>query len=147
MIITIKTISSLLFIVKIVNNFSNDGQRIFDAVTFLPLVIMGPLVLVGGLAYLLWLIGPWSLLGLAVFVVFDIIQYCLGKTMVRYRKLAIEKSNRRVLTYNIALILPFALIELSYLLKVKYITEIIQCIKTIKMNAWEYPFIDKVCGK
>lgn len=27
--------------------FANDGQRLFDAVTFAPLVIIGPLVLVG----------------------------------------------------------------------------------------------------
>ena len=59
---------------EIVNIVANDGQRIFDAVTFAPLVLMGPLVIVGGIIYLLRVIGPWSLLGLAVFVVFDILQ-------------------------------------------------------------------------
>uniref|UniRef100_A0A915E312 ABC transmembrane type-1 domain-containing protein n=1 Tax=Ditylenchus dipsaci TaxID=166011 RepID=A0A915E312_9BILA len=38
---------------EIVNIYANDGQRIFDAVTFAPLVLVGPFVLVGGLIYLL----------------------------------------------------------------------------------------------
>jgi ATP-binding cassette, subfamily C (CFTR/MRP), member 5 len=59
---------------KVVNMFANDGQRIFDAVTFAPLVLVGPFVLIGGLIYLLRVIGPLSLLGVAVFFVFDIIQ-------------------------------------------------------------------------
>lgn len=42
---------------EIVNMFANDGQRIFDAVTFAPLVIVGPFVLIGGLVYLLRVIG------------------------------------------------------------------------------------------
>lgn len=54
--------------------FGNDGQRIFDAVTFAPLVLMGPLVLVAGLVYLLVTIGPWSLLGVLVFALFDVFQ-------------------------------------------------------------------------
>ncbi|KJH46653.1 ABC transporter, ATP-binding protein, partial [Dictyocaulus viviparus] len=32
---------------EIVNMFANDGQRLFDAVTFAPLVIIGPFVLIG----------------------------------------------------------------------------------------------------
>lgn len=56
------------------NILANDGQRIFDAVTFAPLVLMGPMVIFGGVVYLLKVIGPWSLLGLAVFVIFDILQ-------------------------------------------------------------------------
>lgn len=54
--------------------FANDGQRLFDAVTFAPLVLVGPLVLIGGIAYLLAVIGPWSLLGILIFFIFDVIQ-------------------------------------------------------------------------
>jgi hypothetical protein len=57
-----------------VNILANDGQRLFDAVTFAPLVLMGPFVIVGGVIYLLKVIGVWSLLGLAVFIVFDVLQ-------------------------------------------------------------------------
>ena len=54
--------------------YANDGQRLFDAITFAPLVITGPFVLIGGIIYLLHLIGPWSLLGLLVYFVFDCFQ-------------------------------------------------------------------------
>lgn len=128
--------------------FANDGQRIFDAITFAPLVrcwdfvrcflplsalyhssfsliifdrslflsiflfsfstfiflsdlcpfqvIVGPLVLVGGVVYLLFVIGAWSFLGIFIFFLFDVIQYGLGKTMVRCRNAAIQKTENRV---------------------------------------------------
>nr|CAD2160521.1 unnamed protein product [Meloidogyne enterolobii] len=53
---------------EVINIFANEGQRIFDAVTFAPLVIIGPFVLIGGLIYLLRVIGPLSLLGVGVFL-------------------------------------------------------------------------------
>lgn len=64
--------------------YANDGQRIFDAVTFAPLVLMGPLVLIGGIIYLLRVIGPWSLLGLAVFLVFDVLQVYYGLRLLNH---------------------------------------------------------------
>ena len=81
---------------EIVNLFANDGQRIFDAVTFAPLVIVGPFVLVGGLIYLLRVIGKLSLLGILVFFVFDVVQAVLGIVMVRCRNSAIEKTEKRM---------------------------------------------------
>lgn len=56
------------------NIFANDGQRLLDAISFAPLVLVGPLVLIGGIIYLLIVIGPWSLLGILIFLVFDAIQ-------------------------------------------------------------------------
>ncbi|KAH7719900.1 CBN-MRP-5 protein [Aphelenchoides avenae] len=107
---------------EIVNICANDGQRIFDAVTFAPLVLIGPLVIVGGLIYLLRVIGPWSLLGVAVFFVFDLLQAILGITMVKCRNLAIAKTEKRMTLMG----------------------EIIRCIRTIKMNAWEDLFAERV---
>lgn len=107
---------------EIVNMFANDGQRLFDAVTFAPLVIIGPLVLVGGVAYLLTVVGRWSLLGITVFFIFDVIQYGLGKTMVRYRNNAIEKTEKRI----------------------SLMGEIIRCIRIIKINCLEESFSKKI---
>lgn len=59
---------------EVVNIYANDGQRIFDAVTFAPLVLVGPFVLVGGMFYLLKVIGLPSLLGILVFLFFDAFQ-------------------------------------------------------------------------
>ncbi|CAB3400010.1 unnamed protein product [Caenorhabditis bovis] len=106
----------------VINIFANDGQRLFDAITFAPLVIVGPLVLIGGVGYLLAVIGRWSLLGISVFFFFDAIQYALGKTMVNCRNLAIEKTEKRI----------------------SLMGEIIRFIRVIKVNGWEDVFSKKV---
>ncbi|EYC42852.1 hypothetical protein Y032_0515g2785 [Ancylostoma ceylanicum] len=107
---------------EFVNMFANDGQRLFDAVTFAPLVIVGPLVLVGGIGYLLAVVGRWSLLGILVFLIFDVIQYGLGKTMVRCRNNAIEKTEKRI----------------------SLMGEIIRCIRIIKINCMEESFSKRI---
>ncbi|GMT32386.1 hypothetical protein PFISCL1PPCAC_23683, partial [Pristionchus fissidentatus] len=107
---------------EIVNMFANDGQRIFDAITFAPLVIIGPLVLIGGIAYLMVVIGAWALVGILVFFLFDVIQYGLGKTMVRCRNEAIKKTEKRL----------------------SLMGELIRCIRVIKMNGWEKAFLNRV---
>ncbi|VDD93650.1 unnamed protein product [Enterobius vermicularis] len=103
---------------EIVNVFANDSQRIFDAVTFVPLVLMGPLVIVGGIIYLIALIGIWSFLGFLVFFVFDVFQFILGKTMIKFRSSAIQKTEKRVSVTG----------------------EIVRCIRAIKVNCWEDSF-------
>ncbi|VDM53800.1 unnamed protein product [Angiostrongylus costaricensis] len=107
---------------EIVNMFANDGQRLFDAVTFAPLVIVGPFVLIGGIGYLLAVIGRWSLLGILVFFIFDVIQYGLGKTMVRCRNNAIEKTEKRI----------------------GLMGEIIRSIRIVKINCLEENFSKKI---
>ncbi|VDM45337.1 unnamed protein product, partial [Toxocara canis] len=107
---------------EIVNVYANDAQRLFDAVTFAPLVLVGPLVLIGGIIHLLFVIGPWSLLGIFTFLLFDVLQFALGKTMVRFRASAISKTEKRI----------------------SLMGEIIRCIRVIKMNAWEETFINKI---
>ncbi|CEF69745.1 Canalicular multispecific organic anion transporter 1 [Strongyloides ratti] len=107
---------------EIVNIYANDGQRIFDAVTFAPLVLIGPTVLFGGMAYLWYKVGWLSLLGIFVFLLCDALQAVLGITMVRFRALAIKTTEKRMSVMG----------------------EIIRCIRVIKMNAWEDLFIDKI---
>ncbi|KAI6210597.1 ABC transporter, ATP-binding protein [Aphelenchoides besseyi] len=107
---------------EIVNICANDGQRLFDAVTFAPLVLMGPFVIVGGVIYLLKVIGPWSLLGLLVFVIFDILQVFLGITLVRCRRLAIKNTEDRL----------------------HLMGEVLRNIRLIKVNCWEDLFMQKV---
>ncbi|VDK64298.1 unnamed protein product [Anisakis simplex] len=111
-------------LINIVNVYANDAQRLFDAVTFTPLVLVGPLVLIGGIIYLLCIIGPWSLLGILTFLLFDVFQFALGKTMVRFRASAIKKTERRI----------------------NLMGEIIRCIRVIKMNCWEETFTEKIEG-
>lgn len=104
------------------NVCANDGQRLFDAITFAPLVLVGPFVLVGGLIYLLKVIGWPSLSGILIFFIFDVVQAILGITMVKFRNRAINKTEKRM----------------------NLMGEIIRSIRTIKMNSWEDIFIKKV---
>jgi hypothetical protein len=39
-------------------------------VLFGPMIIGGPVVTVFGVFYILWLLGPWALLGMATFLLF-----------------------------------------------------------------------------
>ncbi|CAD5234455.1 unnamed protein product [Bursaphelenchus xylophilus] len=107
---------------EVVNVFANDGQRIFDAVTFAPLVLMGPFVIIGGIVYLIKVIGVLSLIGLSVFLIFDVIQVFLGITLVRCRNQAIQKTEKRM----------------------NLMGEILKNIRLIKMNGWEDVFLQKV---
>uniref|UniRef100_A0A7E4VUH3 Multidrug resistance-associated protein 5 n=1 Tax=Panagrellus redivivus TaxID=6233 RepID=A0A7E4VUH3_PANRE len=107
---------------EIVNVCANDGQRLFDAVTFAPLVLIGPFVLVGGLGFLLKVIGWPSIAGILVFIVFDVIQAALGITMVRFRKRAIAKTEARM----------------------NLMGEVIRSVRIIKMNAWENLFVNRI---
>lgn len=55
---------------QLVNMCSNDGQRMFEAAAVGSLLAGGPLVAVLGVAYNLFILGPTSLLGSAVFILF-----------------------------------------------------------------------------
>ncbi|CDW54282.1 multidrug Resistance protein family member [Trichuris trichiura] len=115
-------VSCEIAISEINSIFANDSQRIFDAVSFLPLVLIGPLVLFGGIGYLLVLIGPVSLVGIGVFLLFDVVQIFIGRIIVSHRKQAIVLTEKRI----------------------QAVTEILICIRTIKMSALENPFMRKV---
>lgn len=55
---------------QLVNMCSSDGQRMFDAAAVGSLLAGGPLLAVLGVAYNLYILGPTSLLGSAVFILF-----------------------------------------------------------------------------
>ena len=47
-------------------------------VLFGPMIIGGPLVTAFGVFYMLWLLGPWALLGMATFLLFYPLQVRLN---------------------------------------------------------------------
>lgn len=63
---------------QLINICSNDGQRLYEAVSVGPLLAGGPLVALLGLSYTAYFLGPTALLGSTVFVLFY-------PTMVRFR--------------------------------------------------------------
>ncbi|XP_069692470.1 ATP-binding cassette sub-family C member 5-like isoform X3 [Periplaneta americana] len=103
---------------ELINLFANDGQRIFDMVLFGPMIIGGPVVTVCGVLYILWLLGSWAVLGMLVFLLFYPIQYGISRMMGYLRGKTVAVSDQRVCL----------------------MTEILTCIRFIKMYAWEKSF-------
>lgn len=103
---------------ELINLFSSDGQRIFDMVLFGPMIIGGPVVTVFGVFYILWLLGPWALLGMTTFLLFYPVQYGLSRLMGFLRGKTVTVTDQRV----------------------RLITEILCYMKFIKMYAWENCF-------
>ncbi|XP_023713114.1 multidrug resistance-associated protein 5 isoform X5 [Cryptotermes secundus] len=102
----------------LINLFSSDGQRVFDMVLFGPMIVGGPVVTVLGVFYILWLLGPWALLGMTTFLLFYPAQYGLSRLMGYLRGKTVTVSDQRV----------------------RLITEILSSIKFVKMYAWEKCF-------
>lgn len=55
---------------QLINICSNDGQRLYEAVSVGPLLAGGPLVALLGLSYTAYFLGPTALLGSTVFILF-----------------------------------------------------------------------------
>ncbi|XP_052214648.1 ATP-binding cassette sub-family C member 5-like isoform X1 [Dreissena polymorpha] len=103
---------------ELVNLLNNDAQRIFDAVVIGPLMLPGPLVLLAGLIYMLWLIGPWAFVTVGTFVAFYPFMFLVSHLTNYYRRRCIVITDKRVRMMN----------------------ELLTCIKLIKMYAWEKSF-------
>ena len=58
------------FDLQLINMCSNDGQRMFEAAAVGSLLAGGPLIAVLGMGFNLAILGPTSLLGSAVFILF-----------------------------------------------------------------------------
>ncbi|XP_054266785.1 ATP-binding cassette sub-family C member 5-like isoform X5 [Macrosteles quadrilineatus] len=103
---------------ELVNMFASDSQRIYQMVIFGPMVISGPVSMGFGVLYILWLLSPWALAGMLVFLLFYPIQYGLSRLVGHFQAKVVAMSDKRIgLT-----------------------SEILCCIKLIKMYAWEKSF-------
>ncbi|XP_033096066.1 multidrug resistance-associated protein 5-like [Anneissia japonica] len=109
---------------EIVNLCTNDGQRIFEMMLFLPFLFIGPLLAMAGLVYTSILIGPAATVGTGVFFLFYPLQLGMSKVIAYFRAKGIVVTDRRV----------------------KMMSEIIMCIKLIKMYAWEKSFAKTISG-
>ncbi|XP_046465704.1 ATP-binding cassette sub-family C member 5-like isoform X6 [Neodiprion pinetum] len=103
---------------QVINMFSNDSQRIYDAIVFGPMIIAGPITTVWGVCYILWVFSPMALLGMITFLLFYPVQYAISYYTGYLRSKSVNISDFRVRLTN----------------------EILECIKLIKMYAWEKRF-------
>lgn len=109
---------------ELVNLCSNDGQRLFEACAIGPLLICGPVVLLYGVVYTAYLIGPWALVGSATYITFYPFMGLVSRLTAYFRRTGIVITDRRV----------------------RMMTELLTCIKLIKMYAWEKSFAKRIAG-
>ncbi|XP_042240635.1 multidrug resistance-associated protein 5-like isoform X3 [Homarus americanus] len=107
---------------EVINLFANDAQRIYDLVVIGPLIVGGPLVAIGGVVYILWLLGPWALFGMVAFLLFYPFQYGLSRLTGYLRRRTVTVTDERVRMMN----------------------ELLMCVKFIKMYAWEKSFASTI---
>lgn len=103
---------------ELINMCTLDGQRFCDATVLAPLAVGSPFVLVCGVIYNIFLLGPFSLIGAAVFIGFYPLVLLLMKLAAYYRKKIAETTDQRVNIMN----------------------ELFSCICLVKMYAWELSF-------
>ncbi|XP_030247831.1 ATP-binding cassette sub-family C member 5 isoform X2 [Sparus aurata] len=107
---------------QLVNMCSSDGQRMFEAAAVGSLLAGGPLVAALGVAYNLFILGPTSLLGSAVFILFYPTMMFSSRLTAYFRRKGVAVTDRRVQKMN----------------------EILTNIKFVKMYAWVKAFAQDI---
>ncbi|XP_051952983.1 ATP-binding cassette sub-family C member 5-like [Xyrauchen texanus] len=107
---------------ELINMCSSDGQRMFEAAAVGSLLAGGPLVAVLGMAYNLCVLGPTSLLGSAVFILFYPTMMFSSRLTAYFRRKGVAVTDQRVQKMN----------------------EILNYIKFVKMYAWVKAFSQAV---
>ncbi|XP_030650146.1 ATP-binding cassette sub-family C member 5 [Chanos chanos] len=107
---------------ELINMCSSDGQRMFEAAAVGSLLAGGPLIAILGMAYNLYVLGPTSLLGSAVFILFYPTMMFSSRLTAYFRRKGVTVTDRRVQKMN----------------------EILNNIKFIKMYAWVKAFSQAV---
>ncbi|XP_061690972.1 ATP-binding cassette sub-family C member 5 isoform X1 [Syngnathoides biaculeatus] len=107
---------------ELINMCSNDGQRLYEAVSVGCLLAGGPLMGILGLTYTTYFLGPTALLGSAIFIIFYPAMMLASRLTAYFRKKCVVVTDQRVRLMN----------------------EILGCIKFIKMYCWEDAFAQNI---
>ncbi|XP_076453500.1 ATP-binding cassette sub-family C member 5-like [Babylonia areolata] len=110
---------------ELVNMCSNDGQRLYEVLANAPFILGGPFIFLAGSIYLVFLIGPWAFVAIGTFLAFFIMMKFVASGLEHYRQEAVTLTGQRV----------------------GLMTEVLTCMKLIKMNAWEPSFIHRISKK
>ncbi|XP_051169795.1 ATP-binding cassette sub-family C member 5-like isoform X2 [Leptopilina boulardi] len=100
---------------ELINVFSSDGQKAFDLMLYGPQIVGGPVATICGIIYIFYTLSPMALLGMIVFSLFYILQYLLTRITKYYKSRCLKITDIRI----------------------KIISDILESIKLIKLNAQE----------
>ncbi|XP_078483628.1 ATP-binding cassette sub-family C member 12 [Ciona intestinalis] len=109
---------------QMINLLVNDTHRLFEMIAYGSFVLAAPIGLVASTIYGYFVVGWTIFVGIIFFVAFVPYQLLLAKLEVHLRKKAICFTDKRV----------------------RMISEILNCIKLIKLYAWEESFMAVVGG-
>uniref|UniRef100_F6Q5Y8 Uncharacterized protein n=1 Tax=Ciona intestinalis TaxID=7719 RepID=F6Q5Y8_CIOIN len=109
---------------QMINLLVNDTQRLFEMISYGSFVVAAPVGLVASTIYGYFVVGWTIFVGIIFYVAFVPYQLLLAKLEVHLRKKAICFTDKRV----------------------RMISEILNCIKLIKLYAWEESFMAVVGG-
>ncbi|XP_068243109.1 ATP-binding cassette sub-family C member 5-like isoform X2 [Palaemon carinicauda] len=109
---------------QIINFCNNDMERLFEACISCVFLTAMPIIFTLSVIYSVYILGPWSLLGQAVFVCFYPIMGLIAKAQSKVRVQTVKVTDKRVTLMN----------------------EILNSIRLIKMYSWEESFADKIAG-
>ncbi|XP_054426212.1 ATP-binding cassette sub-family C member 12-like [Pteronotus mesoamericanus] len=107
---------------EVLNILSSDSYSLFEAALFCPLPATIPILMAVCAVYSFFILGPTALIGISVHITFVPIQVVMAKLNSAFRRAAISVTDKRVQTMS----------------------ELVTCIKLIKMYAWEKPFTKTV---
>lgn len=109
---------------EFVNLCASDADRVHQGVALCSFVFGFPVVITCTIIYTVIYIGPSALIGCGIFLLFFPIQAVIGKLQGKFRTKVVKVSDQRVRMMN----------------------EILNCIKLIKMYAWEKSFAKAISG-
>ncbi|XP_067258367.1 ATP-binding cassette sub-family C member 12 [Chanodichthys erythropterus] len=116
-IISLRNLTSIS-VGETINVLTSDGYRLFDAVLYGTFLLSVPILLIICIIYACVILGYTALIGILVYMVFLPIQFSFARLIGVFRRRAVTVTDRRVRTMN----------------------EVLNCIKLIKMYAWEESF-------
>ncbi|XP_028812284.1 multidrug resistance-associated protein 9 [Denticeps clupeoides] len=107
---------------EMINLLTSDSYRMFEAVVFGTFLFCVPVLLILCVGYACYILGNTALIGVVVYLIFIPIQFFVARLINLLRKKAVIVTDTRVRT----------------------MTEVLTCIKLIKMYAWESSFEKKI---
>ncbi|XP_070537475.1 ATP-binding cassette sub-family C member 5-like [Ptychodera flava] len=109
---------------EIINVFTNDGDRLVDACIYVQFAFNGPFIMLLTVIYTTYVLGPAALCGNSLFFLTWASQAMFSRLLGSFRWKAVRITDTRI----------------------RMVSEMTNCIKLIKMYAWEEPFTKKIAG-
>ncbi|XP_069952910.1 ATP-binding cassette sub-family C member 12 isoform X2 [Cherax quadricarinatus] len=109
---------------QIVNFSNNDMERLFEACISCVFITAMPVIFTMSVAYCVYILGPWSLLGQGIYILFYPIMGAIAKAQSSIRVETVKVTDKRV----------------------TLMSEILNSMRLIKMYSWEDSFAKKISG-